>query len=61
MIVKNGVKEIFKPGGILTDSLDVVGTFKPEVSNFHQLPVGTHFWNLTEDCNEVMQLKLTQV
>ena len=61
LIVKNKTKEIFKPGGILTDSLDVVGTFKPDQSNPHLLPVGTHFWNLTENCNQVLQLKLTQV
>ena len=60
-IVKNGIKEIFKPGGISTDSIDVVGTFKPDESNFHHFPVGTHFWNLTEDCNKVLQLKLTKV
>ena len=61
LIVKNGVKEIFKPGGISTDSLNVVGTFKPDQSNVHHLPVGTHFWNLTENCNKVLQLKLTRV
>ena len=59
LIVKNGRDEIYK--GISTDSLDVVGTFKPDQSNAHQLPVGIHFWNLTENCNKVMQLKLTQV
>ena len=61
LIVKNGLEEIFKPGGISTDSLNVVGTFKPDQSNAHHLPVGTHFWNLTENCNKVMQLKLTKV
>ena len=61
LIVKNKMQEIFKPGGISTDSLDVVGTFKPDQSNAHHLPVGTHFWNLTDNCNKVMQLKLTQV
>ena len=61
MIVKNSVKEIFKPGGISTNSLDFVGAFKPDQSNAHHLPVGTHFWNLTENCNQVLQLKLTQV
>ena len=61
LIVKNKTKEIFKPGGILTNSLDVVGTFKLDKSIAHNLPVGTHFWNLTENCNKVMQLKLTQV
>ena len=60
-IVKNKMIEIFKPGGISTDSLDVVGTFNPDQSNAHHLPVGTHFWNLTDNCNKVMQLKLTQV
>ena len=61
LIVKNKTKEIFKPGGILTDSLDVVGTFKADQSNTHHLPIGTHFWNLTDNCNKVLQLKLTQV
>ena len=61
LIVKNKTKEIFKPGGISTNSLDVVGTFKPYQSNPHLLPVGNHFWNLTENCNQVLQLKLTQV
>ena len=61
LIVKNKTKEIFKPGGISTNSLDVVGTFKPDQSNPHLLPVGTHFWNLTENCNQVLQLKLTHV
>ena len=60
-IVKNKAKEIFKTGGISTDSLDVVGTFEPDWDNAHYLPVGTHFWNLTENCNKVLQLKLTQV
>ena len=60
-IVKNGIKEIFKPGGISTDSLDVVGIFEPDWDNDHYLPVGTHFWNLTENCNKVLQLKLTRV
>ena len=59
LIVKNGRDEIYK--GISTDSLDVVGTFKPDQSNAHQLPVGIHFWNLTENCNKVLQLKLTPV
>ena len=61
LIVKNKAEEIFKPGGISTDALDIVGTFKPDRSNPHLLPVGTHFWNLTENCNQVLQLKLTQV
>ena len=61
MIVKNKRDEIFKPGGITTHSLDVVGIFKPDQSNAHQLPVGTHFWNLTENCNKFLQLKLTKV
>ena len=61
LIVKNSVKEIFKSGGISTVSLDVVGAFKPDRSNDNHLPVGTHFWNLTENCNQVLQLKLTQV
>ena len=61
LIVKNKYVEIFKPGGISTASLDVVGTFMPDQSNSHYLPVGTHFWNLTENCNKVLQLKLTQV
>ena len=61
LIVKNKMIEIFKPGGISKDSLDVVGTFKLDKSIAHNLPVGTHFWNLTENCNKVMQLKLTQV
>ena len=61
LIVTNATKEIFKPGGILTDSLNVVGTFKPDQSNVHHLPVGTNFWNLTENCNKVLQLKLTRV
>ena len=61
LIVKNKLKEIFKTGGISSDSLDVVGTFKPDQSDAHHLPVGTHFWNLTENCNKVLQLKLTQV
>jgi hypothetical protein len=61
MIVTNKIEEIFKPGGISTDSLDVVGAFQPDESNTHHLPVGTRFWNLTEKCNKVLQLKLTQV
>ena len=61
-IVKNETDDIFKPGGISTNSLDIVGTFHPDRSNTHYLPVGTHFWNLTEkNCNKVLQLKLTQV
>ena len=61
LIVKNSVEEIFKPEGISTVSLDVVGAFKPDQSNAHHLPVGTHFWNMTDNCNIVAQLKLTQV
>ena len=61
LIVKNSVKEIFKSDKISTVSLDVVGAFKPDQSNDHHLPVGAHFWNLTENCNQVLQLKLTQV
>ena len=61
LIVKNSTDEIFKPGRISTDSLDVVGTFKHDRSIAHHLPVGTHVWNLTENCNKVLQLKLTQV
>ena len=61
LIVKNRTSEIFKPGKISTDSLDVVGTFQLDQSNAHHLPVGTHSWNLTENCNIVAQLKLTQV
>ena len=61
LIVTDKAKEIFKPGGISTDSLNVVGTFQYDQSNTHHLPVGTHFWNLTENCNTVLQLKLTQV
>ena len=61
LIVMNKAKEIFKPGGLSSDSLDVVGTFKPDRSDANHLPVGTHFWNLTENCNKVLQLKLTQV
>ena len=62
LIVKDTIEEIFKPGGIPTDSLDVVGTFQPDQSNnAHHLPVGTNLWNLTENCNKVLQLKLTQV
>ena len=60
-IVTNSAKEIFKPGGISTDSLDVVGTYQHDRSHAIHLPVGTHFWNLTESCNKVLQLKLTQV
>ena len=59
-IVKNKAKEILKPGGIPTDSLDVIGTFEPDQDGDHYLPVGTHFWNLT-DCNKGLQLKLTKV
>ena len=59
LIVKNSVDEIFS--GISTDALDVVGSFKPDSSGAHQLPVGTNFWNLTENCNKVLQLKLTKV
>ena len=61
LIVKNGIKELLKSGKISTVSLDIVGAFKPDKSNDHHLPVGTHFWNLTENCNQVVQLKLTQV
>ena len=61
LIVTNESKEIFKPGGISTNSLDVIGTFQPDLSNPHNLPVGTHFWNLTENCNDVLELKFTQV
>mgnify|MGYP001226603432 CR=1 FL=1 len=61
LIVKNRTSEIFKPGKISTDSLDVVGTFQLDQSNAHHLPVGTHFWNLTENYNKVLELKLTQV
>ena len=63
LIVKNGTNEIFKPGGISTDSLDVVGTFQLDQHSHqsHHLPVGTHFWNLTENYNKVLELKLTQV
>ena len=61
LIVKNRAKEIFKPGGTSTDTLDIVGTFKPDRDNAHFFPVGAHFWNLTENCNKVLQLKLTQV
>ena len=61
-IVKNLTDDIFKPGGISTSSLDIVGTFHPDRSNTHYLPVGTHLWNMTEkNCNKVLQLKLTQV
>ena len=59
--MKNTYEEIFELGGISPDSLDVVGTFKPDQSKAHHLPVGTHFWNLTDNCNKVLQLKLTQV
>ena len=61
LIVTNKIDEIFQPGGISKDSLNVVGTFQPDESNTHHLPVGTRFWNLTEKCNKVLQLKLTQV
>ena len=60
-IVKNSFKELFKPGGISTDSLDVVGTYQNDQSDALHLPVGTHFWNLTDNCNKVLQLKLTHV
>ena len=60
-IVKNKAKEIFKTGEISTESLDVVGIFEPDWDSDHYLPVGTHFWNLTENCNRVLQLKLTGV
>ena len=60
-IVKNKAKEIFKTGEISTESLDVVGIFEPDWDSDHYLPVGTHFWNLTENCNKVLQLKLTGV
>ena len=61
LIVKNSIKEILKSGKISTISLDVVGAFKPDKSNDNHLPVGSHFWNLTDNCNQVLQLKLTQV
>ena len=60
-IVKNTTEEIFKPGGISTDSLDVIGTYQHDHSHALHLPVGTHFWNLTERCNKILQLKLTKV
>ena len=60
-IVKNKAKEIFKTGEISTESLDIVGIFEPDWDSDHYLPVGTHFWNLTENCNKVLQLKLTGV
>ena len=61
IIVKNKAEEIFKPGGISADSLDVIGTYQHDWSHDIHLPVGAHFWNLTENCNKVLQLKLTQV
>ena len=39
MIVKNSNDEIFKPGGISTDSLDVVGTLKPDWSTLQMFPL----------------------
>ena len=51
LIVTNATKEIFKPGGISTDSLIVVGTFKPDQSNVHHLPVGTWQKIATKSCN----------
>ena len=61
LIVKNTYEELFKPGGISTDSLDVIGTYQHDHSHALHLPVGTHFWNLTENYNKVLELKLTQV
>ena len=60
LIVKNTLDEIFQRG-FQSNSLNNIGTLQPVQFSTHHLPVGNHFWNLTENCNKVLQLKLTRV
>lgn len=37
-----------------------VGTLQLD-GDSNQMPIGTHYWNLTEKCSGIMKLKFTQV
>ena len=40
---------------------NILGTLWLDSSDSHHTPVGTHKWNLTDKCNNVLPLKLTSV
>ena len=62
MIIKDNAKKLSENGHNL-DSTSIIGIFQPELSHLrgHLLPVGRNFWNLTDDCNQILPLKLTNV
>ena len=38
-----------------------IGSFQLDKSIIQRLPVGTHDWNLMEECGKILPLKLTHV
>ena len=60
LIVEDKIQDLFKTDGPRLP-LKIVGTLQLDKSIEHNMPVGQHFWNLTDKCNQVIPLKLTYV
>ena len=60
LIVEDKVQDLFKKDGPKLP-LKIVGTLQLDKFFDHNMPVGQHLWNLTDRCNTILPLKLTQV
>ena len=60
LIVKNRAKELLE-NDLKLPSLKIVGSYLLDNNDKNLMPVGTHAWNWTGSCQEVLHLKLSQV
>ena len=60
LIVEDKMKTLIRPGPVSGPNT-IVGTFQLDKFSDHYMPVGTHLWNITDRCNNIIPLKLTQV
>ena len=60
LIVANTAEDLLN-SGVNTKSLHILGIMQLEKHSNNIVPIGTHFWNLTDRCDRIMALKLTHV
>ena len=61
LIVEDEDHELIGPENTSVRPKNILGTLWLDSSDSHHTPVGTHKWNLTDQCNDVLPLKLTHV
>ena len=63
LIVEDKVQELIgsENTSVSTRPKNILGTLWFDSDESHHTPVGTHKWNLTDKCNNVLPLKLTHV